>query len=481
VQEKTQASPLKAFLHGALILTVSNIVLKAINFFLLPLYTAYLTPEQLGINDTIVNSTSLIFTVLVLAFDSAYSAFYYDADTQEHRDKVFNTIWFSFLCSSVVALILVLFAEGISLVLFNTPDYALAMRFALIGVILNLWYLPFALDCRIQNKMGIFAIVSVSGSVVMILLNILFVVFLGLGFYALICSLLLSNLLQVILYVFLCKKSISPRFFDKVLLRSMLKYSVPLLPSVLAYWVVSLSSTYIILMYFSTAEVGIYGIASRCVGVVNMVTSAFYMSYTAYAFQSAREEGAPEKFRAVLNVFFLMISALVFSGSIFGKEIIVLMADPSYLASYTLLPGLMFGQLAYGVATVVGYGISICKKSIFNTIAVLCSAVVSIGLNFALIPSLGAYGASLTACVSYCVMAVLLYIFSERLYPCGYQIVRIGICFAILFLASLLMLDSSFWVKLGVWVAGLALLAVVFRESLKEAAYAIRRMLPRAG
>ena len=72
---ETGKSALKALLQGALILAISNVVLKAINFFLLPLYTAYLTPEQLGINDAIANFTSLVYTLLVLSFDAAFSAF----------------------------------------------------------------------------------------------------------------------------------------------------------------------------------------------------------------------------------------------------------------------------------------------------------------------------------------------------------------------------------------------------------------------
>ena len=63
------------FLKGSMILTISNICTKAINFFLLPLYTKYLTPEQLGISDTITTVTSLVYPLLVLGLDSAFSAF----------------------------------------------------------------------------------------------------------------------------------------------------------------------------------------------------------------------------------------------------------------------------------------------------------------------------------------------------------------------------------------------------------------------
>ena len=76
------ASPLRALVQGTIVLAISNVVLKALNFFLLPLYTSYLTPAELGMNDTITNFTSLIYTILVLSFDGAYSAFYYDNPTE---------------------------------------------------------------------------------------------------------------------------------------------------------------------------------------------------------------------------------------------------------------------------------------------------------------------------------------------------------------------------------------------------------------
>ena len=49
---------------------------KAINFGVVTfICEIILTPEQLGVSDSITTITSLIFPVLVLGLDSAYSAF----------------------------------------------------------------------------------------------------------------------------------------------------------------------------------------------------------------------------------------------------------------------------------------------------------------------------------------------------------------------------------------------------------------------
>ena len=68
-------SKLAVFLKGSAILVASNMCLKAINFFLLPLYTAYLTPTMLGVSDSITTFTGFLLPLLTLGLDSAYSAF----------------------------------------------------------------------------------------------------------------------------------------------------------------------------------------------------------------------------------------------------------------------------------------------------------------------------------------------------------------------------------------------------------------------
>ena len=54
------------FIKGSAILVLANMMIKAINFFLLPLYTKYLTPTELGISDAITNVTAILLPVLML-------------------------------------------------------------------------------------------------------------------------------------------------------------------------------------------------------------------------------------------------------------------------------------------------------------------------------------------------------------------------------------------------------------------------------
>ena len=71
------SSKIGSFIKGSTILVLSNMCLKAINFFLLPLYTDNLTTEMLGVSDSITNLTGILLPLLTMGLDSAFSAFYF--------------------------------------------------------------------------------------------------------------------------------------------------------------------------------------------------------------------------------------------------------------------------------------------------------------------------------------------------------------------------------------------------------------------
>lgn len=477
---ETGKSALKALLQGALILAISNVVLKAINFFLLPLYTAYLTPEQLGINDAIANFTSLVYTLLVLSFDAAFSAFYYDKPDESHRQSVLSTVWFTLFGTSLVAMLLALFAEPLSIAIFGTQDYAMALRLSLMGVVLNLWWLPFSLDLRVRSKMGLYSIGTLTAATAMIALNVVFVVGFKMGYYSLILSSLLVNALELVLFGLFCGRRPRVSSLSAPLLKSMFRYAIPMMPSGLAFWTLQLASTYIIMAFGTTADVGVYGVATRCSTAVNMISSAFFTSYTAYAFQKANEDpDAPKSFAVILSIYYVFFTIVCLVGSLLGKEIIGIMAASEYAGAATLLPGLMLGQMFYGLNQISSYGLSITKKPIYLAISVFVAAAFSLVANFVSIPLLGPLGASLTSTASYALLFALTTHFAQKHYPCPFELKRIGITAAAMVALCALCFPLALPARLAAIVAGTLALCFLFRKSLRQARRALESMVRR--
>ena len=466
------------FLKGSSILILSNICLKAINFFLLPLYTKHLTPQMLGVSDSITTFTGILFPILVAGLDSAYSAFYFDKE-ENRADKVYTTILCTLIVLGVIPMIMAFAAEPLSVLLFGTEEYSAIVIMALFSVSFNIWFLPFSLELRLQNRMLIFGISNVIASSLMVVLNIVFVSLLKMGASALILSGMIVHFEQILFLALAVRKKIERKNFDKWLLKSMLKFAIPLIPMSVMVWVLSLSDRYIILYYLGEDSVGLYGIGMRFVTMLNVVISGVAMAYTTFAFSSKDDEGAKKQYYYIFVVESVLLIIISFTVAIFNKEIIFLMTDKAYEGAEGPLRDLMFAQSIYAMTSVVGYGISFMKKSIYLLYGVIAGSIVNLALNFLLIPKYGIDAAALTTLIGYLINGLIVYYYSEKLYPCNYGEKRVAVYMLSAYLISLLCSAAVLWCKIVVWGGFIAVTVIVFRDILGRIRIFVANMMGR--
>lgn len=452
------------FVQGSVFLVASNICIKAINFFLLPLYTKNLSPSMLGVSDSISTFTGILFPLLVLGLDSAYSAFYFDKTDKKRAEKVFSTIGIILTLIGIIPMIMCVFSKQLSLLLFKDAGYDIVVMTALIGVTFNLWNLPFSLELRLRNKMGLFGIASVIASLTMIGLNILFVSVMKLGEIALILSSTIVALEYLFLYAVFSGNRFNQKYFDYKLLKKMIHFSLPLVPSVLMAWVLALSDRYILLHYYGNDAVGLYGIGARFVTLLNVVISAVSTAYTTFAFSSKDDENAKSQYYYVFNVVSLILLGVAFTIAIFSKEIITIMTDPAYHGSHVIIRDMMFGQVFYAMSTIVSYGIVFEKKSVYSLISVSSGAVVNLILNFIFIPMFGLRAAALTTLIGYLVSLGFSYHYSEKLYPCDYGITKLMVTCTGTYLISWVALQTTTMIRFVIWAAIVMCILIIYKD-----------------
>lgn len=471
----SNTSNLKAFFKGSAVLVLSNVSLKAINFFLLRLYTDHLTPQMLGVSDTVTSFTGLLFPILVMGLDSAYSAFYFEKEEQDRSRKVYSTIIAVLTVIGVLPLLACIFSKDLATMLFGNSNNYMVMVLALISVTLNLWYLPFTLEIRMQNRMTVYGVITVISSLIMILLNIYFVSVLKLGVYALILSTVIVHLLQLILFAACAKARFSFAFIDGALLKKMLRFSLPLVPTVVATWILNLSDRYVILHYLGEDAVGIYGIGGRFITLVNMIVSGVTMAYTTFAYSNVDNPDAKKQYATVLNLMYVLLIGIAFVISIFSREIIQIMTSEAYASAYEPIRDMMFAQVVYAISTITSYGIFFKKKPGYALLSTTLAAVVNLILNCLLIPQYGIAAAAATTLVGYLIMFLINYVVSQKLYPCDYGIKKIGLNMAALYIVVILCTDGALMVRIVITVICAAVTLLMFRKQLKEIFLMIKR------
>lgn len=461
-------SKLGQFVKGAAILAISNVLIKATNFFLLPLYTKYLSPEQMGISDTIINLMSIVFPLLVMAFDSAFGAFYYEDESEDYKKRILNTTFFFLLVMSCLVVIPVLASDFLSELMFDTDAYSFAIDIAMFSVAVNMWFLPFSLLIRIQNRMTIFSVINFVASLSMILLNVYFVTVLNLEYFSLILSNLLIHILQLIMFFSAAKTTISIRHFDKTLFMRMLQYALPMVPMILSNWLLALSDRYVLLYYKGEYEVGIYSIAARFMSVLTLVTNAIFTAFSAYAFSTKNDNDAKRQYVFVLDAVHIFLFIITMCVSIFAKEILWIMVDPEYYSATPIIGPLLLGQVCYSANTIVGYGFAFEKKSYYFLVPAFSGAIVNLVLNIILIPKWGALAAAWTTFIGYAVMLIISYILGQRVYPCGF---RFGKLIITLVLGGLIVVITTYF-SFGLKCLIMSLLSLIcyflYKDIIKE-------------
>lgn len=467
---------LLSFLKGSTILIISNVFLKAINFFLLPLYTNNLTPSMLGVSDSITTMTGFMLPLLTLGLDSAYSAFYFEKDKPDRGKNVYSTLALVFFVLGTIPLLLLFACPSISVLLFHTKKYRLEVMLSFLTVAVNLWFLPYSLELRLKNRILAFGIVNMIASVSMLMFNILFVSVLKLGELSLILSTMIICIEQLVLFSFIVKSKPKRSEFRFDLLKDMLRFSVPIVPSVIMMWVLSLSDRYVILHFCGEAAVGIYGIGLRFTNLLNVIVNGISTAYTTYAFSSHEDESAKEQYYYIFNITAVALLVISFTAGLYGKEIISLMTEKAYLPSYRILRDMMFAQSFYAMSTIISYGIFFEKKSVYSLIAVSFAAITNLLLNLILVPKYGIAAAAVTTLIGYLIHLAISYYYSERLYPCNYGIKRVAFVSLLMYVISLFFLEKIFSIKSFIWIFTIGWVLLLYRDLLHRLVSFIRRL-----
>jgi O-antigen/teichoic acid export membrane protein len=202
----------------------------------------------------------------------------------------------------------------------------------------------------------------------------------------------------------------------------MLAFGLPLVPATVASWALALVDRIILSHLGSLAQVGEYAIANRLASLLTIGMGAFLFALTPFLFaiyseDPARERAARGRTLTYLT-FVLALAGLILT--LFSQEILSVIA-PRFENAYKSVGPLMLGMLAYGLVALLGTGIALARSTGRGALLTVLAAGINIGLNFALIPPFGIFGAALATAVGYGFLAIGYYLLSQHLYPTPYE------------------------------------------------------------
>ena len=149
-------------------------------------------------------------------------------------------------------------------------------------------------------------------------LNIYFLVIRNYGIVGYLLAATMSHLLVsliIIIHNKLWTYVVNPLSIPRNVYKDMLRFSVPMIPNSISWWVSDSSDKYVILWFLSSAEVGLYSIAYKIPTLLTMVMSLFVSAFQISIFDEFKKEDGSNFFKTVYTS--VMMALLVAAPCLF--------------------------------------------------------------------------------------------------------------------------------------------------------------------
>lgn len=437
--------------------TASSVFSKLIAVFLLPLYTAYLTPADYGAAEVML--ASLVAASILIRFGviEALLRFYYLAGEQPRRVVAtgFASLFWTATAGAVVGMAL---AEPISRLLLDRPDAGLA-RLAVLGLwTLTLWEYVLTL-LRLDERARAYFAITVINVIVTIPFTVWLVVVEEQGASGILLGTFGTGAIFLAWRLWQERRRLS--FVPELpLLRRMLRFGLPTMPAELTLYSLNFIDRILIVRLAGLAEAGLYALAIKFAQGINVIARGFQLAFPPLAYSIADDDEARRAYSLIVTWFAAICAFSVAGLWLLSRWIVDLLAAPEYFQAYEAIGLLATGVSLYALYLVLVVILGRTGRTEFNLPATAAGTVVNIGLNLVLIPPLGIVGAGIALVASYLVVLVAMYVLTQRLFPVAYEWGRLALLVsatAALVAAGELLLPTSgldgFAARAALWMA----------------------------
>lgn len=382
------------------LLTISQFGSKLLSFFLVPLYTSILSPEDYGTYDLLNVTASLCMPILTLNIAEALLRF--SLEDKPDFESIFSHGFGIFLKGLVILAGLMLLNAAFDVFPVFNDHWLFFLSYYILACLSQL------LSYFARGLEDIFA-VSVSGVIsaaVTIGLNVLFLVPLHLGLRGYFLATILGAGLSTLYLAIRLKiwKYIRFRKIDKSLSRAMTRYSLPLILSRIGWWVNNTSDRYIVTAFCGLTANGIYSVGYKIPNGFNMFMSIFneaWLLSSVKEFDKDDKDNFFAKTYEVYNALMVLMCSLVIAttkitaGFLYAKD---------FYQAWQYVP---FLTISFALGAMAGYmeGIfAAAKDPKVSGLSTMAGAIVNIVLNIVLVRRYGPIGAAWATLAAYTVV-----------------------------------------------------------------------------
>ncbi len=430
-----------------------------------PVTTAVFAPEELGKVNMLNSYANIIIPFVYMGLDQAYVRFYNEPAGKNDSGSMFK------LCLSLSA-VLAIPTTLITLIMWKPISgeiigySSIFIYGCLILYVLATMLMRYAhLKARMDNNIWLFFIQSVLSTII---IKISFACVALISPTAENAIFFRTVLLFVVGSVFVlmaikkCKGSPVDR--SKQVTTDLLKYSVPLFPTVFIIMLNTSLSQLILKNYVEYEMIGIYSNAVTMASIITIVQSGLNTFWTPFVYEYRNEQTKIQKMHHLIS--FLLITC-GFCIIAFQDLVYFILVDENYWGSKAIMGLLMISPISETISETLGLGIELSKKTYMKLPVYVVSILVNVGSCLLLIPRFGIVGAAMANAISSVTMLIIKSVIGEHYYRCSDNYTKLIVCMGLF--VSTAVLSSYFnsgYIKIIISGIGIIITAIVYSKTI---------------
>lgn len=454
------ASKSKQLAIDTILFGISTFGSKILVFLLTPLYTAVLLTEEYGIADLVNTTVNLIYPILTLAITDA--TLRYALDRKVSKSAVLGNSLVITVLSIILLMAFYPILKGInSEIAVQLTKYwgYFVLNYATYNI-----HLCFSNFIKGIGKTKLYAIQGILQTLTVVVCNIYFLLFAKMGLEGYLLSVIIGFIIPTLLILFAggMYKYIFPLKLEKKLLADMLKYSLPMIPTLLSWSINLYINKYMLIGMLPSGEglgaSGIFSVANKIPSVLTAILGIFTQAWQLSAIANVNDADESDYYTEMYGAMHIvsLLGCMVIIP--FSKWISALLFDPAYYTAWQHIPFLMLSAFYSCLSGFLASAFRAYKKTsqLFTSVAI--GAVANIVLNFVLINAIGVIGASIATAASFFITWVVRIVTIQPLVEVKISVVRtIATYVAIIAASALISFDIP-----GAYICYVIACAVIF-------------------
>ena len=432
----------KSLFKQTAIYGLATVLPRMLSFLLVRLYTGILPTGEYGEVSIVLSWMVFFNVVLSYGMETAFFRFY---NSETDKENVIATSTISIFWSSIIFLFGALIFRGTLASLANVEVQYITYAIWIL-VLDALVIVPFS-KLRANQRPMLYAIIKIGNVAVNLLLNLFFLLLLpkiaasnpnsfignlyvenyeiGYIFVSNLAASLLTLLVLSPNYLSLTRK------FDKALWKKMMQYGLPILVAGIAF-AVNEHFDKILLGYWlpenvAKSEVGAYSACYKLGLFMVLFATAFRLGIEPFFFSHSKNENAPQTY-AMITKYFVIFGSLILLGVIVFADVLkfLLLDDKSYWEAMKVVPLIILANFFLGIYNNLSVWYKLTDRTKMGAYISIVGAVLTLVLNYLLIPKFSYYGSAIATIVAYGSMMLISYVLGNRYYPIPYDMEKIG-------------------------------------------------------